>query len=126
ANREGRDIGKLAGRLKGKAEDLVALSRAIEGVVHDKIKEGAAGHDAAGDALRRGNGGRLARANLAVALFLSQSVPVRLLGTVPARGSGSFEDLVDVNAGDAGWLRLYPPRRGRSALPWAERAGVVP
>src|SRR6185369_917001 len=107
-NPDDPDIAKLAATLKPKAQDLVALARAIEGVVHEKVKEGAAGHDAAGDALRRGSGGRLARANLAVALFLAQSVPVRLLGTVPARGSGSFEYLVDVNAGDAGWLRLDP------------------
>jgi hypothetical protein len=111
-NPDDPDIAKLAATLKPKAQDLVALARAIEGVVHEKVKEGAAGHDAAGDALRRGSGGRLARANLAVALFLAQSVPVRLLGTVPARGSGSFEYLVDVNAGDAGWLRLDPLRRG--------------
>ena len=119
------DIAKLAATLKPKAQDLVALARAIEGVVHDKVKDGAAGHDAAGDALRRGSGGRLARANLAVALFLAQSVPVRLLGTVPARGSGSLEYLVDVNAGDAGWLRLDPLRRGKSPFPWSEREDVV-
>jgi hypothetical protein len=124
-NPDDPDIAKLAATLKPKAQDLVALARAIEGVVHEKVKEGAAGHDAAGDALRRGSGGRLARANLAVALFLSQSVPVRLLGTVPARGSGSFEYLVDVNAGDAGWLRLDPLRRGKSPFPWSEREDVV-
>jgi len=124
-NPDDPDIAKLAATLKPKAQDLVALARTIEGVVHDRVKEGAAGHDAAGDALRRGIGGRLARANLAVALFLSQSVPVRLLGTVPARGSGSFEYLVDVNAGDAGWLRLDPLRRGKSPFPWSEREDVV-
>jgi hypothetical protein len=124
-NPDDPDIAKLAATIKPKAQDLVALARTIEAVVHDRIKEGAAGQDAAGDALRRGSGGRLARANLAVALFLSQSVPVRLLGTVPSRGSGSFEYLVDVNAGDAGWLRLDPLRRGKSPFPWSEREDVV-
>jgi hypothetical protein len=119
------DVAKLAATLKPKAQDLVAYALALDAAVRARVKEGAAGHDGAGDALRRGNGGRLARANLALALFLSQQVPSRLLGVIPARGGGSFEYLVDVNAGDEGWLRYDPLHRAAKPFPWSELEDIV-
>jgi hypothetical protein len=124
-NPDDPEVAKVAATLKAKTQDLVALSLAIDAAVKARVKPGAPGHDAAGEVLLRGSGGRLARANVVVALFLSQSVPTRLLGVVPARGGGSFEYLVDVNAGDEGWLRFDLLGRAAKPFPWTELEDIV-
>lgn len=119
------EVAKLAATLKPKAQDLVALALAIDAAVRARVKDGTSGHDAAGEVLKRGSGGRLARANVVLALFLSQSVPSRMLGVVPAKGGGNFEFLVDAHGGDAGWLRFDTLQRSAKPFPWSELDDIV-
>jgi len=50
ANPADPDVAKLAQSLKGKATDLLALVRAVDATVSERVRDGAAGSDAAGDA----------------------------------------------------------------------------
>jgi hypothetical protein len=124
-NPDDLEVAKLAATLKPKAQDLVALATAIDAAVKTRVKDGASGHDAAGEVLKRGSGGRLARANVVLSLFLSQAVPSRMLGVVPSHGGGTFEYLVDVSAGDEGWLRFDLLRRAAKPFPWTELEDIV-
>lgn len=125
ADPDDRDVAKLAATFKAKAGDVVALARAAEAAAREKVHDSAAGHDAAGDALRSGKGTELARAHLVAALLLHHQVPVRLLGTVPARGAGNLGFLLDVHAGEPGWLRVDLLHRSAAVFPWAETEDLV-
>ncbi len=119
------DVAKLAATLASSAGDVLLLARAIDEVMTSKVREEENGpHDGA-EALRRGVGSRLGRARLTAALALAHGVPVRLASAVPLHGGGDPQYLVELHAGELGWLRFDTLHRKAPAFPWPDVEDLV-